>query len=801
MSRRMSSRSARALLASAAISDVASSQAHRFTRISTRLPRAIRRRSSRPAEAAAAERALEGPLAFGRSPGVVQRGGKIEGQRRALRGIRRRSRHRFLETDDRTRVLAAVEQAARLLGKESRGEPVVLRAESDRTNGLVDGGLLLEAARQREHPRSGQRRLHGVFDGEGSPEPLGLVQKSERAVHATLTRESGGAETQGSHRFGGRRFGMHSAKFRRPPRRLARLALHDCDLGRAQPAPAPQPGIRVQSPDDPLETPLRLGRAPADDLPLGLDRFEPGGRRGARGPEARREMRGEGKPRDRRPVRECGHPALGLAQRRFRPALLEQALDAQPRIARGEVSFAARRGRSRGHGFEESRRKRRVARGVRRERRPEAASEHSPDQRARPMRVRRRGGREPLVEPDRAGEASAGNPGRSPPFRRGVGSRKGSRNDDHLEMAVASESERMSRGLERAARNRVPCLGLHGDPAGRSPRSHRREGLQAVGRVRRTIGRREEAQRASGGQRRASRFEEARRPAAQDRPRLLGERPRPRAAQGFGRETQAALARVRGLRRRELRKGAEDRRDPVLGSLPRRFGSLEGRGEGSGAFRRKSAALPREQTPDHGTERLRRRRVRGGRCADGRRRACQPESGRAAITVPDGVLEVLGRQRESARAEEGRGRRGLQEQRRSRGPWNSSGRKRATAARQRCAPHEELVSDGILGKSEVLYGKEGLVLEGREFEPSLAAESDAESLGGVVGTRRRHEIMSPSAFLLSRTCLRSSARAQRTQSRSRSRKKDGYDFETHAGFSTRSDGSRSERIAAAMAMR
>ncbi len=563
---------------------------------------------------------------------------------------------------------------------------------------------------------------------------------------------------------------MHPAKFRRPPRRLARLALHDRDLGRraagtgaaarhprpgpgrpARDAPSPRPGARRRSPARPRS--LRARRAPGRPMPRGAPRD-------ARQGKTTRPPAGSGmRPPSSRPRAarlRSGPPRAGArcaAPDRARRDLFRAASGARqasPRARlRREPEAAARRpwGRPRT-------RPRSCLRAL-----PGSAS--APDEGAttRRPRVPRRTGpsrRDFRREPR---PLAAIPPGSREP--EGLPERRSPRDGrpNESERAIAE----MSRGLERAARNRVPRLGLHGDPAGRiasksssrgtagggpHPPDHRPEGGGAT-RLRGSAAsfplRRGAAPGLAG-----SPAPSRRAPAPEG---CAGLRTRnPGSARAPSRPAPPrAPERRGGPRRPSARVASTSLRKP---RGPRRgFGRLpEKRRPLSPANRRRTTA--RSASGDGASAAAGARTDAGVRVSQNR--AAPPSPSQAACSKSSSDS------RKSARAEEGRGRRGLQEQRRSRGPWNSRGRKRATAARQRRAPHEELVSDGILRKSEVLYRKERLVLEGREFEPSLAAESDAEPLGGVVGTRRRHEIMSPSAFLLSRTCPRSALNAQRS---------------------------------------
>ena len=207
--------------------------------------------------------------------GMVERRREVDGERRPLRGFVRGGPDRLLEANERLRIGAAVEQASRLLGEKPRLEPVVAGAEDRRSERGIHGVLGLEVAGERVDLGPHQRRLDALAEFQ-RPGSVRLVEPLEGAIAPAFAREPDRLQTQGPHRFPGRRFRMIRPPRDRPASKVDRVSEQDGDLDQAKAGPALRPGVRRGIADDPFEPRLRLRRAATRDLALGLQRGEPG---------------------------------------------------------------------------------------------------------------------------------------------------------------------------------------------------------------------------------------------------------------------------------------------------------------------------------------------------------------------------------------------------------------------------------------------------------------------------------------------------------------------------------------------
>ena len=142
-------------------------------------------RARRPPRPPPRRRAL---LAAPGLAGVVERRREVDREGRPLRRLVPGRPDRLLEAHERACVLAAIEQAARLLGEEPRLEPVVAGALDGRPERRIHGVLVLEVSGERVHLRPHQRRLDPLGQARCSG-AVGLVEALEGAAAPALARQ------------------------------------------------------------------------------------------------------------------------------------------------------------------------------------------------------------------------------------------------------------------------------------------------------------------------------------------------------------------------------------------------------------------------------------------------------------------------------------------------------------------------------------------------------------------------------------------------------------------------------------
>jgi hypothetical protein len=368
-------------------------------------------------------------------------------------------------------VLLAVEQAARLLGQEARREPLVARSEGRRPQLLVEPCLLFEPTREGEHPASGEAGPEALRKRQSRPDPVGLVEERERAVHAAFPRKTERSQAERPDALGSRGRRMRSSPCCGATSRLRGLAEERQNLGRPEIRAAPARGRRVRPAGQSFEPLARFGRPPAGDLAFGFDRLEPG--RKPRAVHGRGQTGREPEPDLHRSIRKGRDPSFGLAERARHVSVFEEPLDA---VRRTLARFPAPRanGRCRRRRFSPG--QRRVARRIRDESGPGRRRQQPAHSLAGVAGVRHRLRREPFVETHRGRRRPARSADRAAPLRRRCRQSRLRGDGDRFDAI----GEREPHGLESAARNRVPPLGFDRQPERFSAVAVRRERAKAA---------------------------------------------------------------------------------------------------------------------------------------------------------------------------------------------------------------------------------------------------------------------------------------------------------------------------------
>ena len=201
---------------------------------STRLPRAIRARSSRPAAEAAAKHSVSIASLPEVIVGVIHRRRQVEQELGAFSRIVPVDGERLLQFQDRSRGLATVQQSPRLLRQKARGQEVVSGVEGERADGLVDGLLLLEAPGECEHAVPEPARSRSVRPAAAFLPRLRSSRSASAQSQPALAGQTPSAEPQGADRLPGRSPTMLAPPGGGPASPLTRRSERDRDLRQPQ---------------------------------------------------------------------------------------------------------------------------------------------------------------------------------------------------------------------------------------------------------------------------------------------------------------------------------------------------------------------------------------------------------------------------------------------------------------------------------------------------------------------------------------------------------------------------------------